>query len=165
MQGLTLRLKQKSLNQYMKMNVFAIIQEEGFWGKISEGPWSPRNAMKNIRAFSRGENPWPSPKPGLRNHRAGTSLVAQWLRVCLPMQKTWVRALVREDPACHRATGPTCHNYWARTQEPACHSYWSPHAWSPCSTTREATAMKKGKKEGKEGRKERETEKEILKIN
>ncbi|WP_447384760.1 hypothetical protein, partial [Streptococcus pneumoniae] len=27
-------------------------------------------------------------------------LVAQWLRVSLPMQGTWVRALVQEDPTC-----------------------------------------------------------------
>ena len=41
------------------------------------------------------------------------SLVAQWLRVCLPMQGTRVRALVWEDPACHGATGPVSHNYRA----------------------------------------------------
>ena len=39
------------------------------------------------------------------------SLVAQWLRVCLPMQGTWVRALVWEDPTCCGATGPVSHNY------------------------------------------------------
>ena len=39
------------------------------------------------------------------------SLVAQWLRVCLPMQGTRVRALVWEDPTCRRATGPVSHNY------------------------------------------------------
>ena len=41
------------------------------------------------------------------------SLVAQWLRVCLPMQGTRVRALVWEDPTCRRATGPVGHNCWA----------------------------------------------------
>ena len=40
----------------------------------------------------------------------GASLVAQWLRVCLPMQGTWVRVLVWEDPTCHGAAGPVCHN-------------------------------------------------------
>ena len=39
------------------------------------------------------------------------SLVAQWLRVCLPMQGTRVRALVWEDPTCRRATRPVSHNY------------------------------------------------------
>ena len=27
-----------------------------------------------------------------------TSLVAQWQRICLPMQETWVRSLGQEDP-------------------------------------------------------------------
>ena len=39
------------------------------------------------------------------------SLVAQWLRIRLPMQGTRVRALVREDPTCRRATKPVHHNY------------------------------------------------------
>ena len=39
------------------------------------------------------------------------SLVAQWLRVCLLMQGTRVRALVWEDPTCRRAAGPVSHNY------------------------------------------------------
>ena len=39
------------------------------------------------------------------------SLVAQWLRICLPMQGTQVRALVWEDPTCRGATRPVSHNY------------------------------------------------------
>ena len=38
------------------------------------------------------------------------SLVAQWLRICLLMQGTRVRALVWEDPTCHGAAGPVSHN-------------------------------------------------------
>ena len=38
------------------------------------------------------------------------SLVAQWLRICLPMQGTRVRALVWEDPTCRGAAGPVSHN-------------------------------------------------------
>ena len=41
----------------------------------------------------------------------GASLVAQWLRICLLMQGTRVRALVWEDPTCHGAAGPVSHNY------------------------------------------------------
>ncbi|KAJ8788320.1 hypothetical protein J1605_000376 [Eschrichtius robustus] len=41
------------------------------------------------------------------------SLVEQWLRICLPMQGTRVRALVWEDPTCRRATRPVSHNYRA----------------------------------------------------
>ena len=40
-----------------------------------------------------------------------TSLVAQWLRICLPVQGTQVRALVQEDPTCHGVTKPVHHNY------------------------------------------------------
>ena len=50
-------------------------------------------------------------KDFFQNMTAGASLVAQWLRVCLPMQGTRVRALVREDPTCHGAAGPVNHNY------------------------------------------------------
>ena len=39
------------------------------------------------------------------------SLVAQWLRIRLPMQGTQVQALVQEDPTCHGATKPVSHNY------------------------------------------------------
>ena len=52
--------------------------------------------------------------PGIMSQKCiypRTSLVAQWLRVRLPMQGTRVRALVQEDPTCHRATKPVHHNY------------------------------------------------------
>ena len=54
-----------------------------------------------------------------------TSLVAQWLRIHLPMQGTRVRSLVWKDPTCHGATKPVRHNYWACTLEPASHNYWA----------------------------------------
>ena len=59
-----------------------------------------------------------------------TSLVVQWVRICLPTQGTWVQSLVQKHPTCHRATKPVCHNYR------------SPWAWSLCSRTGEATAMR-----------------------
>ena len=37
------------------------------------------------------------------------SLVAQWLRIRLPVQGTQVQALVREEPTCHGAAKPVCH--------------------------------------------------------
>ena len=58
----------------------------------------------------------------------GTLLVAQWLRICLPMQATRVRALLWEDPTCCGATKPVRHNYWACALEPTSHNYWSPRA-------------------------------------
>ena len=55
----------------------------------------------------------------------GASLVAQGLRVCLPMQGTRVRALVQEDPTCFRTAKPVRHNYQACALEPASHNYWA----------------------------------------
>ena len=43
--------------------------------------------------------------------RIGASLVAQWLRIHLPMQGTQVRALIGEDPTCCGVTTPACHSY------------------------------------------------------
>ena len=43
-------------------------------------------------------------------HYPGASLVAQWLGVHLPVQGTWVRSLVQEDPTCCGATGPVHRN-------------------------------------------------------
>ena len=54
-----------------------------------------------------------------------TSLVVQWLRICLPMQGTQVRALVREDPTCRGAAKPMSHHYWVCALEPASHNYWA----------------------------------------
>ena len=36
-----------------------------------------------------------------------------------------VRALVREDPTCRRATEPVRHNYWACALEPASNNCWA----------------------------------------
>ena len=36
---------------------------------------------------------------------------SQWIRICVSMQETQVPSLIPEDPTCHRATKPVCHNY------------------------------------------------------
>ena len=66
---------------------------------------------------------WPPHPVKFKNVWLGTSLVAQWIRIHLPMQGTQVPALVREDPTCRRATSPC-----ATTTEPVRHNYWSPCA-------------------------------------
>ena len=66
---------------------------------------------------------------------SGTSLVVQWLRIRLPMQRTWVRSLVREDPTCCGATKPVRHNYWDYALEPASPDYWA-HAPQVLKPTR-----------------------------
>ena len=38
------------------------------------------------------------------------SLVAQWLRVCLPVRRASVQALVWADTACRGAAGPVGRN-------------------------------------------------------
>ena len=66
---------------------------------------------------------------------SGTSLVIQWLRICLPIQGAWVQSWVREDSTCCGATRPMCPNYWtAETHTPL----------SLCSATREATTVVPG---------------------
>ena len=60
-----------------------------------------------------------------------TSLVIQWIRICLPVHGTWVQSLVQEDPSCQGATKPVHH---ATATEPVLKSL--------CSETREATAMR-----------------------
>ena len=41
------------------------------------------------------------------------------------MQEIQFLPLVQEDPTCHRATKPMCHNYWACVLEPGNQSYRS----------------------------------------
>ena len=49
-------------------------------------------------------------KSSLKIPCSPTSLVVQWVRICLPMQDTWVRSLIQEDPTCHGATEPLNHD-------------------------------------------------------
>ena len=62
----------------------------------------------------------------IKKKQAGASLVAQWLRICLPVQGTRVQALVWEDPTCRGAAGPVL---------------LSLRIWSLCSTTREVVMV------------------------
>ena len=91
-----------------KMNASHLRLAEGafFWRTLTGSEHTKREIKKENRA----------------------SLVAQWLRIHLPMQGAWVQALAREDPTCRRATKPMRHNYRACALEPTCHNYWSPHA-------------------------------------
>ena len=74
----------------------------------------PCTTMFNAALFTIART-WKQPKCPLTDEWIKkmwqASLVEQWLRICLPMQGTRVRALVWEDPTCHGATGPVSHNY------------------------------------------------------
>ena len=68
-----------------------------------------------------------------QNNKNWASLVTQWLRVCLPMQGTWVRALVWEDPTCRGATRPMCHKYWACASGACAPQQERPRQWEACA--------------------------------
>ena len=81
------------------------------WEETGHGScWTPYNAQDspsqqrilqpNMPTVPRMRNP-------VKNGSRGTSRVAYWMGVCLPMQKTQVQTLVQEDPTCLRATKPT----------------------------------------------------------
>ena len=36
-----------------------------------------------------------------KNKLPRTSMVGQWIRICLPMQGAWVQSLVQENSTCH----------------------------------------------------------------
>ena len=60
------------------------------------------------------------------------SLVAQWLRVRLPMRGTQVRALVWEDPTCRGAAGPVSHGRWACASGACAPQRERPQQWEAC---------------------------------
>ena len=77
-----------------------LILESKFWKPHKLMSFIPFSLVQNLLNKVEIIYSWPS-------------LVAQWLRVCLPMQGTRVRALVWEDPTCCGATEPMSHNCWA----------------------------------------------------
>ena len=129
------------------------LQKTHFWAKdthrLKMRGWKKIfHANTNHKKWGGGHNII-SDKIDFKTKAIGTSLVAQWLRICLPMQGTRVWTLVREDPTCYRATKPMSCNYWACTLEPKKHNYWArvpqllkPACPEPCYATRKATAMR-----------------------
>ena len=65
---------------------------------------------------------WTATCKRMKLEHSWTSVVAQWLRIRLPVQGTWVQSLVWEDPTCHGATKPVRHNYGACALEPMSHN-------------------------------------------
>ena len=57
-------------------------------------------------------------KQRIKRNVPGTSLVVEWIRICLPRQETWVQSLVLEDPTCRRVAKLVLHKYWAFVLEP-----------------------------------------------
>ena len=61
----------------------------------------------------------------IKNLPTGNSLMVQWLRIRLPMEGTWVWALVQEDLTCHGAAKPVHCSCWDCALEPMSHSCWA----------------------------------------
>ena len=100
------------------------------WLKIiyRESGWRGYRILKFILATSLSLNLYQHINKKLKKEwkfHLRASLVAQWQRIHLPMQETWVRSLVWEDPTCSGATKPVYHNYWARALEPRSRNYWA----------------------------------------
>ena len=77
----------------------------------------------------------------------GTSLVAQWLGIHLPIQGTWVRPLVWEDPTCRGVAGPVSHTTEHARLEPVLRNKRGRDSgrpahrdeeWPPLAATRES---------------------------
>ena len=62
-----------------------------------------------------------------------TSLMVQWIRICLPMQGTQVRSLIQEDPPCRGTVKPVCNSYWAQVPTAWVLQQEKPLTWEACS--------------------------------
>ena len=76
---------------------------------------------------------WLQQLPSIKREDLRASLVAQWLRICLPMQGTRVRALVWEDPTCRGAAGPVSHSCWACASGACAPWQERPRWWEACA--------------------------------
>ena len=81
----------------------------GPWGEPESRQSSER--LGQVTVLLGACRPLCSGESSLQKACGGASLVAQSLRVCLPMQGTRVRALVWEDSTCRGAIRPVSHNY------------------------------------------------------
>ena len=95
---------------------------EWYWERTASTNWDskrvticPLKTLQLRRKYAALLLPHPLRTKYNQEKYPGASLVAQWLRVCLPMKGTRVWALVWEDLTCCGATRPVSHNYWACT--------------------------------------------------
>ena len=101
------------------------------WNILQDWPHAgPQRALVNLRKLKSlssifSDHNAMRSEVNYKTKTVGNSLVAQWIRTRMPMQGTWVQALVQEDPTCHGATKPTYHNYWACALELTSHNYWA----------------------------------------
>ena len=81
-----------------------------YFKNTSHLPWLPQGPTTTTLVQNPDISAWASVTApslfGSQESLPGTSLVAQWLRIRLPMQGTWVRAVVQEDTTCHGVAKP-----------------------------------------------------------
>ena len=111
-----------------------------FFSLSDQCGWSvyymPGPALRAERPCPQGRCPRAVWLTHIKMLSTGTSPVAQWLRIHLPMQGTRVWSLVREDPTCRRATKPASHNYWARVPRACAPQQEKPPKWEACALQR-----------------------------
>ena len=112
-------------------------QDSFAWEPLSGSRISPVSEL-DVRVFlpCLGEPDLPSGY--IRSGSYGTSLVAQWMRICLPVPGTWIQSLVQEDPTCHTTAKPVHPNCWTpRAPEPMLCSKRSLHSEKPAPCNEE----------------------------
>ena len=122
----------------------------GSWDRVSLGDYGIHDGMNLGALLPVGQNSSSLPLPLLplstptlvclflkthanKNLRGWTSLVVQWLRICLPMQGPQVWSLVWEDPTCCGATKPVC------LCPTACAPQEKPAQWEDCALQAESS--------------------------
>ena len=88
-------------------------------------PWAEEPGKLQSMRSQRVLYDWVTKSLSHTKINSGTSLVAQGIRIQLPVQGTWIQSLTGEDSTCHRATKPVHHNHWAHNVEPASHNHWA----------------------------------------
>ena len=103
------------------------------------------NFIKTKAASDALQCPATSPENCILKINQGTSLVAQWLRIRLPMEGTPVRSLAQEDPTCCGATkrfAPQLMSQHSRAREP---QLLSPRATTTVACAPRARALQQDK--------------------
>ena len=96
-----------SLDMHLS-KLWEIVEDRGAWRAAVHGL---QRAGHNLATEQQQQKEKRGPKERFKKREGGTSQVVQLLRVCLPIQATWVRSLVQEYLTCHRATKPTSSSY------------------------------------------------------
>ena len=69
--------------------------------------------------------------------------MAQWIRICLPMQETRFRSLIGENPTCCRAAKRMDYNYGASALEQGIYcNYWNLRALLVAQLVKNLPAMR-----------------------